>query len=77
MNSVHHLKLWVFLGINDQFADIRSIIRHAATVQEATPAEINDPLFKAAGLILSGSGTETDMKTMDTIIPMIIAATTT
>lgn len=54
-----------------RFADIRSIIRHAATVQEATPAEINDPLFKAAGLILSGSGTETDMKTMDTIMPML------
>jgi hypothetical protein len=54
-----------------QLADMRSIIHQAAVVQSAPPAEINDPLFKAAGLILSGSGTETELKTMDTIIPML------
>ncbi len=52
-------------------ADVRSIIHQATTVQEFTPAITGDPLFKAASYILSESAPDTDMKTMDEIIPML------
>lgn len=51
--------------------DVRSIIHQATTVQEFAPAITGDSLFKAASYILSETAPDTDIKTMDEIIPML------